>query len=291
MIDALNGKSRIKVYARIVMTQWMGNIFAWDKNFAVETFLPLLDWQRDAIVAQQTWSVLLNYRQSTFIELEQQMLPYYRQIAERLTEMFKGTTETTEQFDDQTLQRLGHYLAGLAIWVIPNPVQAGFFRDFLPPLPEKVRGALAQGIGNFLESMQTEKADEVWNTWLKEYLDLRLIGVPVALSLEETKAIAHWCIYLGNAFPEAVHRIIQMPLKGVFAYGIIDKLLRPPKDSFLEKYPKESCNYVVAILKSEEYPMLDNQHSQLHCKFKQTISGTPEFQNFEELLYLRGWKK
>ena len=69
----------------------MGYIFAWDKDFAVENLLPLLDWQRDAIVAQQTWSVLLNYRQGTSVELEQQMLPYYRQFAERMTAMLKGT--------------------------------------------------------------------------------------------------------------------------------------------------------------------------------------------------------
>jgi hypothetical protein len=273
------------------MTQWMRYFFSWDKDFAVENFLPLLDWQRDSIVAQQTWSVLLNYRQGTSVELEQHMLPYYRQSAERMTAMLKGTTEKTEQFSEQTLQNLGHYLAGLAVWVIPNPVQTGFFRDFLPPLPEKVRGALASGIGDFLETMPTQKAEEIWNTWLKEYLDLRLIGVPVALSLEETKAIADWCIYLDNVFPEAVQRIVQMPLKGVFAYGIIDKLLKSPKDSLLEKYPKESCIYVIAILRSEEYPFLDNQHSQLYGKFKQTISGTSEFKEFEELLYLRGWKK
>jgi hypothetical protein len=291
MDDALKGKSRVKVYARIVITQWMSYIFAWDKDFAVDNFLPLLDWQRDAIVAQQTWSVLLNYRQGTSVELEQQMLPYYRQSAERLTAMLKGTTEKTEQFSEHTLHNLGHYLAGLAIWVVPNPVQTGFFRDFLPPLPEKVRGSLAQGIGNFLKPMPSEKAEEIWNTWLREYLDSRLIGVPVALSFEETKAIAEWCLYLGNAFPEVVKRILQMPLKGVFTFGIIDKLLKPPQNSFLEKFPKESCSYVVKILKGEEYPYLQDEHSQLHTIFKQTISGTSELRDFEELLYLRGWKK
>jgi SIR2-like domain/Domain of unknown function (DUF4020) len=291
MQDALKGKSSIKVYARIVMTQWMRYFFAWDKDFAVENFLPLLDWQRDPIVAQQTWSVLLNYRQGTSVELEQHMLPYYRQSAERMTIMLKGTTEKTEQFSEHALQNLGHYLAGLAIWVIPNPIQVGFFRDFLPPLPEKVRGALNRGIGNFLESMPTEKAKEIWDAWLKEYLDLRLIGVPVALSVEETNAIAHWCPYLGNAFPEAVQRLMLMPLKGVNAYGIIDKLLKDPQNSLLERFPKESCNYIIAVLKGEEYPFLDEKHSQLHNKFKQTIPSTLELRNFEELLYLRGWKK
>ncbi len=287
MKEAIQGTSRIKVYARIAMTPWMGYIFVWDKKFATEHFLPLLDWQRDAVMAQQTWSVLLNYRQATFIELEEQLLPYYRQVSERVTAMLKDAPEKTDQFDEHTLHNLGHYLAGLAMRVIKNPIASGFFRDFLPRLPEKVRGSLAQGMGKFLEA-STEKAGEVWNLWLKEYLDSRLVGVPVALLDQETKAMADWCLYLGSVFPEAVQRIVQMRLKGVFAYSIIDKLLKSP---LLDTFPRESCRYVNAVTRGEDHPFLHEHHSQLHSKFKQTISGTPEFKEFEELLYLRGWKK
>ena len=290
MQEALKGISRVKVYARIAMTPWMGYIFAWDKRFAVDNFLPLLDWKRDAVVAQQTWSVLLNYRRGTSVEMEQQLLPYYRQVADRMTVMLKDATEKADQFelDDHATQNLGHYLAGLAMKVIPNPVESGFFREFLPRLPEKVRGSVAKGIGDFLEATPPEKASEIWDKWLKEYLDSRFIGVPVALSIGETKAIAGWCLYLGNAFPEAVQRIIQMPLKGVFAVGIIDNLLKSP---LLERFPQSSCGYVNALLKGEEYVFLQDALLTLHGKFKQTISGTPEFAEFEELLYLRGWKK
>ncbi len=125
--------------------------------------------------------------------------------------------------------------------VIKNPVESGFFRDFLPRLPEKVRGSLAQGMGEFLEAMPPEKMGEVWNLWLKEYIDLRLVGVPVALSDQETKAMADWCLYLVPVFSEAVQRVVQMRLKDVFAYGIIDKLLKNP---VLKSSPKESCRYV-----------------------------------------------
>jgi hypothetical protein len=79
-----------------------------------------------------------------------------------------------------------------------------------------------------------------------------------------------------------------MRLKDVFAFGIVDKLL---KSSVLNAFPRESCRYVNAVMKGEDHPFLHEQHSQLHCKFKQVISGTPEFKEFEELLYLRGWKK
>jgi Domain of unknown function (DUF4020) len=218
--------------------------------------------------------------------MEEQLLPYYRQVADR-TAMLKRTTEKTEQFDEQTLQNFGYYLAGLAMHVEKNPVQSGFFRDFLPRLPEKVRGALAQGIGNFLETF-TEKATGIWNLWLREYVDSRLVGVPVALSREETEAMAEWCPDLGDAFPEAVQRITQMRLNGVSTYRIIDKLLKGP---LLDLFPIESCRYVNAMMRGEVGAHLHDHHSQLHTKFKRLISGTPEFNEFQELLYLRGWKE
>ena len=285
--DALKGKTRVKVYGRIAITRWMGYFFAWDKNFAAENFLPLLDWQRDVIVAQQTWSVLLNYRQGAFAEMEQLMMPYYQQFAL----MLKDATEKTEQFDDQTLSHLGHYLAGLAIWIVPNPIRDGFFRDFLPPLPETVRAAMAQGIGHFLEACKVDKIEQIWNTWLKEYLDLRLVGVPVALSTQEANAMVHWCLYLGNHFPEGVERIVQMQFRGIHGLTIIHKLFEPRFIEYLDKFPKESCRYVVSVLKAEDFLFLDDKHSQLHAKLKTVIAGPPELKEFEKVLYLRGWKK
>ena len=147
---------------------------------------------------------------------------------------------------------------------------------------------MAQGIGDFLEKAPPETAKEIWDKWLREYLDSRLIGVPVALSTEETKSIADWCLYLGSAFPDAVQRIVQMPLKGVFAYGIIEKLL---KNSALEKYPQAACAYVNAVLKGEEFVFLHDKHVALHDKFKQTISSTPQFKEFEEPLFCEDGRK
>ena len=90
------------------------------------------------MVAQQTWSVLLNYRRGTSVEMEQQLLPYYRQVADRMMVMLKDATEKTDQFelDDHATQNLGHYLAGLAMKVIQNPVSQ-VSSVFLPLFPEK----------------------------------------------------------------------------------------------------------------------------------------------------------
>ncbi len=203
--------------------------------------------------------------------------------------MLKDAAEKSEQLelDDHATQNFGRCLAGLAMNVIENPVQSGFFREFLPSLPEKVRGSLALAMGEALEATQGKKAEETWTKWLKEYLELRLIGVPVALSIEETRAMAHWCLYLGSAFPEAVQCIVRMPLKGLSAYRITDKLAT---DSASQNYPREACRYINAVLKGDEHGGGHPKLATLRAQFSQTIRGTPEMREFEELLYSRGFK-
>jgi hypothetical protein len=49
--------------------------------------------------------------------------------------------------------------------------------------------------------------------------------------------------------------------------------------------------YANAILKAEEWPHLTDELRKLHGKFKTNVAQTPEFKEFEELLYLRGWSK
>ena len=288
MVEALCGTNRVKIHARIALTQWIGYLFAWDRDFAVEHLVPLLDWRRDPVVAQQSWSVLLNYKQGTSKELETQLLPFYRQCAEQIAPMLKDATEKSEQFDEDSLRHLGDQLAMLATQVIPNPVESGFFRDFLPLLSDEVRGSLAFGIGNQLEQFEEADCQKLWNTWLKRYLDLRLVGVPVALSTTETKHMLKWCLQLGSEFSEAVDRISRMPQNGVRAFGLVKSLA---ESRAVDQSPLAACRLAIAALQAEDHPHLHDSLVTLHGKFKQTIRRTSEFQRYEELLYLRGWKK
>ena len=288
MIEALNGTNRVKVYARIALTPWIGYFYEWDREFSVSHFLPLLDWQRDPIVAQQTWSVLLNYNRGTSRELETQLMPYYQQFASQVMTMLKGTTEKSDQFDAHALQNLGYSLAVLAMQIIPDPVESGFFRGFLPLLPDEVRGSLAHGMNDHLKGMDDVKRQQLWQTWLKKYLDLRCVGVPVALSVVETKHMLEWCLHLGPVFPEAVDCVRKMPQKSVFAYSIVENLVKNP---VLEKYPLHSCRLTIMALQAEDHPYLHEALQVLHQRFKVAIPGTPELKIYEELLYLRGWEK
>jgi hypothetical protein len=288
IIDAVGGTSRIKVHARIALTPWIGYFFAWDRDFTSSFLLPLLDWKRDPIVAQQSWSVLLNYKRGTTKDFEAQLLPFYRQCAEQITSMMKEATEKSGQFNQNSLWRLGSQLAMLAIHVVSNPVESGFFRDFLPLLPDRARESLASTIGEQLESQNEDEIRQLWNAWLKRYLELRLVGIPLALSTSETKHMLAWCLHVGPVFSEAVELIVQMPQKGVFAYGILSDLAESP---LVDEFPQVACRLAVAAMRAEEYPALHDSLNKLHQRFKLKIHKEAIFSEYEELLYLRDWKK
>lgn len=289
IVEALQGKNRTRVHARIAMTPWLGYFFAWDRKLAVSRLLPLLDWQRDPVVAQQSWSVLLNYKRGTSKELELQLIPFYRQHAERVTRMLKDATEKSEQFGSETLQRLGFCLAALVMQVIPDPIESGFFREFLSLIPDEVRRALAAGMGDQLQRIDNKRRKKaMWEKWLKRYLDLRLEGIPVALSVAETEEMLEWCFHLSPAFADVVDRITRMPLKVKDAFSVLHNLADSPK---VEEAPLAACRLAIAALRAEIDPVWHQSLETLHVKFAKTIRRAPEFQTYEELLFQRGWRK
>jgi hypothetical protein len=284
IVAAINGTSRVAVYARISMTPWLGYLYVWDQKFAKRHLLPLLDWNRDPIVAQQTWSVLLGYKRGTTVALEKQLEPFYLQMVRHL----KGTTANSEQFDNQRLQNLGGNLAALVMEVIPNPLESGFFAEFLPLLPDVVRESMAREMRHHLEKSDDAHRKKVWDTWLRQYIDDRLIGIPSPLVAAETRQMLQWPLYLGAAFADAVERVVKMPLSRVMTYGLLKAML---ESSHLTAFPRSACRLINAALTAEEHAYMNDELLALHERLKATIPGSAELNAFEAALYARGWKK
>ncbi len=287
IIEALSGHNKIQVYSRIALTPYIAYFLNWDTDFTVEHFIPLLNWRRNPVTAQQTWSVLLHYRHNTSVDLEMRLLPHYLELAEYMLVMLKDTAEKSDQlaFDDQAVRNLGGYLAIIAMRGAENPVQSGFFKDFLARLPKKAAESLAHSMGGYLKDSQPEEADQIWNKWMKEYLEARIEGFPLALNPEESKEIAAWCPYFGQSFPEAVNLVLKMQITGVAGSLTVKNLLA---GSLPEKFPKQTCIYAIAVMKADKYPYGPNEYSQLLEKLKEPLSGTPELAELEGQIYLRG---
>ncbi len=289
--EALRGTNRPRVHARIALTPWIGFFFAWDRQFTLEHFLPLLDWDRDSIVAQQSWSVLLSYDRLKYKELEEQFLPFLKQTVKHVLPLLQQSTKNAEQFNRDTVHRLGVRLGCIAIDVLADPLETGFFRDFLPLLTEESRGSMAVGIEMALNRLNDEERQQLWDRWLRRYLEQRLVGIPVSLSTAETKYMLLWCLSLGPVFPEAVDLVVQMPLRGsgdVESYRVFHELIESP---LTNAFPLAACRLAIAVMHADEHMTFRGTPEALHEKLKLAIATAPEFKTFEELLYRRGWRQ
>jgi len=288
VIEAVNGCDAVSVNARIAMTPFVAYLFAWDADLVKEHFLPLFDWKRDPIVAQQSWSVMLGYERGRNQAWEKMLIPYYRQFAAQMSALLKGATEQQEQFNSHSQQALGWHLASLAMAAYENPVTSGFFRDFLPLLPPAVLTAMTSAMGEHLAHQSPEEQRKAWDLWVKEYLEKRILGIPVSISSDEADEFAGWCIPLSELFPEMVQLLSKMPVQNVWSHKIVEDLLGSP---LVEKHPAAACAFILLVLRAEKYPLLHDELVTLFKKFEQTLSGSPAITEFEQLLYLRGWKR
>ena len=66
-------------------------------------------------------------------------------------------------------------------------------------------------IGFYLQHMQPESKQKLWNRWLKKYWQQRLDNVPVALHEDESAQMLDWLPSLGDAYPEAVSLAVRLP--------------------------------------------------------------------------------
>lgn len=273
IVDAIDGKTPTHIYARISVAPFMAFWYTWDAKFTASTLLPMLDWERDSVTAQQTWSVLLNYNRGFSKALENALVPHYRELA-----------ENSDKFDDHSLLRFGHFLARTAANEGENPIDSGFINEFLPNIPAIARVGFADWLERFLKNTETDKKI-IWDSWLRDYVDMRLMGMPIPLSPEEGHHMIEWCLHLEPIFSEAVDRITKVPCKKTFTYGLIKNLAKAP---MIDSHPLHSCKLLNVVLKQEDYPRIHPELTGLHEKWKPQIGKSETFQEFEELMFKRG---
>ena len=286
LIEAVDGYTSTQVNARIALTPWIGYWYTWDSDFSRDVFLPMLDWSRDPVTAQQTWSVLLNYNRGTSPDLEQTLIPYYREFADKVSDLLRETVDNTEKFDNQALRHFGFKIAAITTIEGTNPIRSDFINKFFSAMPEASRVGFAIWIERFLKGSRVDKV-RLWDLWLREYVELRLMGMPIPLSPNEGNHMLEWCLHLEPVFSDAVERLTTVPLKKVFAYSIVKDLA---SNLMADNEPFHACKLSNVALENEDYPHLHKELPDLHKRWKPTIGRTEEFEKFEEHLFRRGWK-
>src|SRR5260370_5962037 len=105
-----------------------------------------------------------------------------------------------------------------------------FIREFDPELPWQS----AEAVRTVLDDMEADAATDLWNRWLRQYWDERVLGRPVSLDQRELSDMARWPLHLGMVFPDAVALLLKsanLQLQNPLTDEELGKL-RPLVDAF-----------------------------------------------------------
>lgn len=249
--------------------------------------LPLFNWNANAEVSQQTWSVVLSYSRLSAKSLEVELLPFYKSFAEQISIAAKEAGEHIEQFTTESQNRFGRHIAIIAMDVIETQKRVTFIEEYIPLLTPPALEGLAQGIAFRLNEMESPQSEIVWQEWLREYLDLRLLGRPASLTTEEANPFADVGLGLTQSFPEFVDRLVHMPLASVFVYSIIQEM---QTNQTWRAHPIAACRYLTHVLTSGDGSFIPSEVNDVYALLKQSVGTRPEFREFENVLFNKGWR-
>jgi len=189
------------VLGRVVLASQIGFFFAIDPEWTKANLLPLLDWQADCNQARQAWDGWLSWGKWSEQLLVEIKLYYQQAFVHLDTEL----AEEKHQF-------IQHVIA-IGLYWINNPIEEDWIPQFLRTVSAEDRVRFAQQMNSFLMNMKAETKVELWNRWLRGYLEGRNGGVPIQYTDRELVETVEWLPELGDVFDEAVNIVVaaQVP--------------------------------------------------------------------------------
>jgi hypothetical protein len=234
----LAGKSRSAELGRVILASRIHFLFSSDKVWTVGNVLPLFDWPNNPRQALQAWHGYLTF--GTWDDnLLAHLISHYEQAFSVLHSAF-----------GRFRQRFCEHLAGIACFSSINPVAHGWLARFLLAAALEERIMWASYLRQMLKSLKEPAERNAWDSWINSYWKKRITGVPAPLDGVEVAEMVQWTPELGEAFPEAVTRIIESPKPiwgGAFSDFIYDDL---STTGYPDRYPGPTAKLVLHLLRS-----------------------------------------
>jgi hypothetical protein len=210
---------------------WLG-----DRAWCSINLLPLLNWDTSPTAASM-WDAFLRRSRWNDQMLDAGLLDQYIAAADRLT-----TANATSDSADHALPL---HLAAITL----NSTLDLDSRRWLPRLTTAMaddrRTAWFDAIGRQLRTAPVEEVERQWQRWMQRYMTQRIATIPRRLTSSEASAIAHWLVYLGDSFPEAVTFIEQTA-------ATLDSerfLLRELDDEKVQAHPEAVARFIAHLLR------------------------------------------
>jgi len=166
----------------------------------------------------------------------------YPALAEVLLPGFISAVGRQADFSDHRYRFVEFYTA-LAVFHIDDPVQQ-LLPAFFQHGSNEDRISFASHLGHFLQQMQSEVKQKLWDRWLFRYWQDRQQGVPVSLVEAEIREMLDWLPHLDGLFPKAVWLIIS---SGPIRIEHSRLLYELRESDLVTRYPAETAELLIYL--------------------------------------------
>jgi len=234
----INEDGNAGALGRAVLASRLRFLFSMDEVWTKTHLIPLMDWERDALVARQAWSGWLAAGRPTEPILTE-LLPYYRKAFHRLASELR---EEGERFTE--------HVAYISLFFMNDPRDNGWLGEFLKAASDEDRIHFASEIDRHLAPMSNEVKKDLWDRWLKSYWQGRNQGIPRMLSDGELR---EWIVELEPVFTEAVE-VIRNGRVPHFDHASLFFRLEQEKKDMIARIPEAVARLLVHLTSDAQMP-------------------------------------
>ena len=187
-------------YARVILSRGLHVLYDCNPEWAMGHIIPLLDWERNADHALQSWHGFL-FTPRLPEECLTALLPQYVEASVHL----RSAPDDLVEIQDQ----LAGHIASILLFTDVDPYAENWIGLILSESPAGLRLALAERVQWLVGQIDdTQQREDRWETRLKPYWNHRLDGSLPRLEDDEKAAMAGWVFPLASCLP-SVAELIQ----------------------------------------------------------------------------------
>ena len=198
--ELLDDDSQPSHHAQAVLASKVAYLFAADEKWCRDNLLHRFDSERDSLQAFRFWDGLLGTGQLSDDLLQAGLLDCFVGFSRQVEDGEERTGRADESIRSSYLEMA----AAICLQSQINPIEPGWLRKWISRMDASGRCEWASTVARMLSEMSAGAADVHWSRWMKSYWHSRVDSIPLALTPDESSAMAEWTVLLEAGFTEAV---------------------------------------------------------------------------------------
>lgn len=231
--EMTSGDSKASHFAQVVVATQIHLLFQLDEPWCLRNVLPLLDPSSDDRRAIRCWEGYLAQGRADEQLLRAGLRDHFVAMAPLVARLALRHPEARSSY--------AGLAANICIDGSIDPLEDGWLPRWVATSDIETRVAWVHEMTRRVSRLSADAADAYWSKWMRRYWENRLVSIPVAITPEETSAMAEWPVLLGERYSEAADLVLQSHA----GLGIGSRLLRRLADIDLPRNGKSRPDHLI----------------------------------------------